>query len=70
MDSQTQKNEEEYTVRLGEHQGIINLGKISELKLRDPYALDRYLLDQFKGQGFDFEVTRSQYIRYCYGLFE
>lgn len=34
--------------------------------LQSPYGLDRYLLDRFRKQGFEFEITRSQYIQYCY----
>jgi len=69
-DSQAQKFEAEYIIKLGEHECSISMEKATELQQKSPYALDRYLLDQFRGQGFDFEVTRSQYIRYCYGVFE
>ena len=70
MDSQIREFEAEYIVKLRAHECIIGLEKASELQQKSPYALDRYLLDQFRGQGFNFEVTRSQYIRYCYGVFE
>lgn len=34
-----------------------------------PYRLDRYILNDFQIQGFTFEKTRSQYIRYVFNIF-
>lgn len=35
--------------------------------LKSPYGLDRHILEEFRKQGFEFEISRSQYIQYCYG---
>jgi len=68
-DSQIRIFEGEYIVKLGGHECRISPEKSAALQQKSPYALDRYLLDQLRGQGFDFEVTRSQYIRYCFNIF-
>ncbi|WP_461207591.1 hypothetical protein [Clostridium sp. DL1XJH146] len=46
----------------------ISLDKLQYLQSKGPYALDRYILDYLKERGFEFDINRSQYIRYCYGL--
>lgn len=38
-------------------------------KLKSPYSVDRYILEEFIKQGFNFDRNRSQYIQYCYELF-
>lgn len=35
-----------------------------------PNRLDLYILNDFQIQGFTFEKTRSQYIRYVFGIFK
>lgn len=34
-----------------------------------PYRLDRYILEIFMIQGFEFDKKRSQYIKYVFGVF-
>ena len=36
-------------------------------EIQSPYSVDRYVLEEFRKQGFDFDENRSQYIQYCYG---
>lgn len=36
-------------------------------KIKSPYGVDRYILEEFKKQGFVFDRNRSQYIQYCFG---
>lgn len=43
----------------------INTELINELKTKSPYAVDKYLLQEFSRQGFRFDESRSQYIKYC-----
>lgn len=38
-------------------------------KLKSPYSVDRYILEEFIKQGFNFDRNRSQYIQYCYGSY-
>lgn len=47
----------------------IDKAKAEELQQKGAYALDKFLLDELRKQGFIFSEERSQYIRYCYGLF-
>ncbi len=45
----------------------VKITKEQAQELKSPYGLDRYIMNEFRKQGFDFEITRSQYIQYCYG---
>lgn len=36
-------------------------------KLKSPYGIDKYILEEFEKQGFNFDRNRSQYIQYCFG---
>ena len=36
-------------------------------EIKSPYAVDRYILEEFEKQGFNFDRNRSQYIQYCFG---
>jgi len=38
-------------------------------KLLSPYGVDRYMLQEFEKQGFKFDRNRSQYIKYCFGMY-
>lgn len=38
-------------------------------KLKSSYSVDRYILEEFIKQGFNFDRNRSQYIQYCYGSY-
>jgi len=68
--SSISKTNDGYIVKQGDHKCSISIENLASLKKKGAYALDRYILDQFRGKGFDFEMTRSQYIRYCYGIFD
>ena len=69
LSSNADKTDEGYIVKLGEYECSISMEKLAALKQKGAYTLDRYLLDQFRAKGFDFLITRSQYIRYCYNIF-
>lgn len=50
-----------------EYSTIINKGMIRKLKGPiGPYRLDKYVLNDFKIQGFKLDKERSQYIRNVY----
>ena len=42
----------------------------NELQIKDPYALDREILENLKKQGFIFELNRSQYMTYIWNILE
>lgn len=42
--------------------------KLNVLKKTSPYSMDKFILENLKILGFDFDLHRSQYIEYCYGL--
>ncbi|MGE5678182.1 MAG: hypothetical protein ACM3ZR_09035 [Pseudomonadota bacterium] len=67
--SEVIKCNDKYIIKLGGYECVIDSEKVSELKAKSPYALDRYLLDRLRTMDFDFDMNRSQYIRYCYNIF-
>jgi len=68
-DSHITDADEEFTIKLDAYECSISMESATILKKRGAYVLDKYLLDQLRAKGFEFEVTRSQYIRYCYNIF-
>lgn len=46
----------------------VSIQELEYLQKKGPYALDKFLLENLKTQGLKFDVHRSQYIEYCYGI--
>lgn len=46
---------------------ILTLRKALIDRLKSPYGVDKYILEEFEKQGFNFDRNRSQYIQYCFG---
>jgi hypothetical protein len=59
-------SQDAYEIVLRNYKLTINNTEIDELRSKSPYALDRFLLNELKEQGFDFDEERSQYIKYCF----
>lgn len=59
---------DEYTFKFNEM--IVNLPKnyAVQLQNKNPYAIDKYILDEFSVQGFNFIKEKSQYLRSIYGI--
>lgn len=56
-----------YMIRMGEYSLNINKEEIEKHKGSiGPYRLDKYILNNFREQGFEFDKKRSQYIYYVY----
>lgn len=47
----------------------IKISKDNIEKHKTPYGLDRYILESLRKQGFRFDANRSQYIKYCFGIY-
>ncbi|MCM0647352.1 hypothetical protein NBE98_03050 [Clostridium swellfunianum] len=60
------KLKDEYEILFKDYKASINTELINELKSKSPYAVDKFLLQEFKKQGFTFDENRSQYISYCW----
>lgn len=58
---------DEFKISLGDYSVIMSKDLIK--KLKSPYGIDRFILEQFEDQGFKFDRNRSQYIQYCFGIF-
>jgi hypothetical protein len=57
--------ENEYNIVFNDYRVSINTNLIDELKAKSPYAVDKYMLQEFGKQGLNVDETRSQYIMYC-----
>ncbi len=58
-------NDNKFIITMLDYEVKISRKLASELQ--SPYGLDRYILEEFRKQDFIFDITRSQYIQYCYG---
>ena len=38
-------------------------------EIKSPYGIDRYILESLEREGFSLDRNRSQYIQYCFGVY-
>lgn len=69
MASSVLRKKEGYTVKLDDYAAFVPIEEVAALQAKDPYSLDKFILDKLMMGGFEFDKYRSQYIRYCYCLF-
>lgn len=60
-------NDNEFKISLDNYK--IKMSKELIEKHKTPYGIDRLILESFRKQGFRFDVNRSQYIQYCFGIY-
>lgn len=48
---------------------IIERDLVSTLRLKGTFSLDRYIYERLEEKGVRIDKERSQYIRYCFGVF-
>lgn len=60
-------SDDEFKITLDDYVVIMNKELIN--KLNKPYGIDRFILESFEEQGFTFDRNRSQYIKYCFGIY-
>ena len=48
----------------------VKISKDHFKKIKSPYSIDKYILEELSKQGFNFDKHRSQYIRCCYGNYD
>jgi hypothetical protein len=63
------KQGDSYVVEFDSYRIVISNARVEELQSQGAYCLDKYLLDKLIEEGYSFDKHRSQYIRYCYGIF-
>lgn len=68
--SEINKDDKGYIFRFDNYIFSAPITEIEVLQKTGPYALDKFILGKLKEQGLEFDVHRSQYIEYCYGLIE
>lgn len=59
------KINDDFIVAIDEYK--LTLSKALIDRLKSPYGVDKYILEEFEKQGFNFDKNRSQYIQYCFG---
>ena len=60
-------SDDEFKITLDDFVVIMNEELIN--KLNKPYGIDRFILEAFEDQGFIFDRNRSQYVQYCFGVY-
>ncbi|MGY0373246.1 hypothetical protein [Clostridium sp. JNZ J1-5] len=60
-------NDNEFRITLDNYK--IKMNKELIEKHKTPYGVDRFILELLKKQGFKFDTNRSQYIKYCFGIY-
>ncbi|MBK5241935.1 hypothetical protein [Clostridium sp.] len=58
---------ERYEFTMARYRFHLTKNEIKVLQHTGPYALDKTMLETMKKQGLVFDISRSQYIRYCFG---
>lgn len=48
---------------------ILDTAEVSKLQKQSPYKLDEYIMNIMISRGLGLDKERSQYVRYCYGIF-
>lgn len=61
-------NENEFKITMGDYEVVMSRELINQLQ--SSYGIDRFLLQQFEKQGFKIDRNRSQYIQYCFGVYD
>lgn len=63
------EGKDDYIIKLDQYEVTVSKDAAKELRNRGAYTLDKILLDKLREKGFEFNNERSQYTRYCYGIF-
>lgn len=58
-----------YGVRFMDYTVILEKDLVNTLRLKGAFSLDRYIYEGLEKKGFKIDKERSQYIRYCFGVF-
>lgn len=70
FDFKLKENKNSFLLCIDRYEILISKSTVENLQKRSPYALDKYILNALQEQGLEFDKRRSQYIRYCYDIFE
>lgn len=61
-------NKDEFLISIKDYKVILSKELIK--KLKSPYGIDKFILEEYENQGFNLNKNRSQYIRYCFGIYD
>lgn len=61
-------SDEEFKITMDHY--VVQMNKDLVRKIKSPYGIDKYILEDFESQGFIFDRNRSQYIQYCFGNYD
>ena len=60
-------NENDFRIALDNYEVAMTVELIN--KIKSLYGLDKFILEAFESEGFKFDRNRSQYIKYCFGIY-
>ena len=60
-------SKDDIRIVMGNYEVITDIKYISELS--KPYGIDKFILQSLAKSGFKFDISRSQYIQYCFGVY-
>lgn len=61
-------SEDEVKIVMVNYEVIVSLKHINELS--KPYGIDKFILQSLEKKGFKFDINRSQYVQYCFGIYK
>ncbi|MBZ9687489.1 hypothetical protein G9F72_014250 [Clostridium estertheticum] len=60
-------SEDDVRIVMANFEVIISLKYINELS--KPYGIDKFILESLAKKGFNLDINISQYIQYCFGIY-
>jgi hypothetical protein len=60
--------DDQITIVIDSYEIRTSMNYLEEIK--SPYGIDRFILESLKKEGFIFDRNRSQYIKYCFGIYD
>jgi hypothetical protein len=70
VETKVNKQGQEYLIKFMDYELKIDEVEVKKLQDCGSYVLDKFLLDQLRNKGFVFDVNRSQFVQYCYGIYQ
>ena len=58
---------DEIKIVMGSYEVKTSIKYLEEIK--SPYGIDKFILESLEREGFIFDRNRSQYIQYCFGVY-
>ena len=60
--------EDEIKIIIGSYEVRTSMKYLERIK--SPYGIDKFILQSLEKKGFKFDINRSQYVQYCFGIYK